>query len=289
MSAFRYVAISGFLLASANCTIIPNVPNDYAMPINDIIHNTTCELRDAFDQLNRDRQFASFKAGDWLIGLTLTPKTDREVIGGAGLTGKSTSVSNAPFFNSWAFGSAAVPGALGDVRGTRNAGITYNIHSRDLLNIRKFPLACDPTNPNFNALAQHLGIREWLIRTARAEKQAVGSLTQLDKPTFSSEIYVKFTGSGNFTYNFPFGTDFAALSGSYDEDITFSIALTQDQKKGTTLVVQSLPTGGNFGNPSPQSITTQVNVGAQARLDSIEAQQQIVNQLKNINSSFRGR
>jgi hypothetical protein len=284
MGAGRYVSVLGYALLVSSCSIIPDPPNNYALPIEDILHNTTCELRGAFIDLNLYRQFAAFKANNWLIGLTLSPKTDKEITGGVGLTGKSTSGTSPKFFNSFAVGTAAVPGALGDVKGTRNASITYTVHSRDLLNVEKFPLVCDPNSTNYNVLAQHLGIREWLIRTVLAQYDTVGSLAKLDKPTFSSEIFVKFTGGGNFTYNFPFGTDFASLVGSYDEDITFSIALTTDTQM-QTLVVQSLPTGGVFGSPSPQPIAAVVNVGAQSRLDQIEAQQQIVNQLKNINSN----
>jgi hypothetical protein len=289
MSSHRHWIIIIAAPLVVNCSgIIPDVPNNYALPIEDILHNTTCELRQAFLELNQNKQFAAFKANNWLIGLTLSPKTDKEVIAGVGLTGKSHSFANPPYFNSWAIGSAALPGANGDFRGTRNAGITYNIHSRDLLNVRKYPIYCDPTGPTYSVLAEHLGVREWLIRTVLAQYDTTGSLTKLDKPTFSSEIFVKFIGAGNFTYNFPFGTDFAALSGSYDEDITFSIALTADSQV-TIIKVQTLPTGGNFGEPAKQPIQTSVNVGAQSRLDSLEAQQQIVNQLKNINSNGRGR
>lgn len=289
MSSHRHwiIAISAPLVASCS-GFIPDVPNNYSLPIEDILHNTTCELRQAFLELNQKKEFAAFKANNWLIGLTLSPKTDKEVIAGVGLTGKSTSLAAAPFFNSWSIGTAAVPGANTDFRGTRNAGITYNIHSRDILNVSKYPIYCDPTSPTYNSLAEHLGVREWLIRTVLAQYETTGSLAKLDKPTFSSEIFVKFTGAGNFTYNFPFGTDFAALSGSYDEDITFSIALTTDSKV-TTIKVQTLPTGGNFGEPPTQPIETSVNVGAQSRLDALEAQQQIVNQLKNINANGRGR
>jgi hypothetical protein len=287
MSARRCLILMSTALL-ANCSIIPEVPNNYSLPLDDILHNTTCELREAFFELNTERQLESFGAKNWLIGLTLSPKTDKELIGGVGLTGKSIASPNPLYFNNWALGAPALPGALGDIRGTRNAGITYNVHSRDLLNVKKFPLFCNPTSPTYNALAQHLGVREWLIRTVLAQNDTIGSLTKLDKPTFSSEIFVKFTGSGNFTYNFPFGTNFASLSGSYDEDITFSIALTADQQT-KVILVQSLPTGGNFGEPNPQPVQTEVNIGAQSRLDAIEAQQQIVNQLKNINTNGRFR
>jgi hypothetical protein len=288
MSIYRYwVSISAAFFVAGCSGIIPDVPNNYALPIEDILHNTTCELRQAFIELKSDPRFASFKANNWLIGLTLSPKTDKEVIAGVGLTGKSNSLAAPPYFNSWAIGTAALPGANGDFRGTRNAGITYNIHSRDLLNVRKYPIYCDPTSPTYSVLAEHLGVREWLIRAVLAQYDAGSSLTKLDKPTFSSEIYVKFIGAGNFTYNFPFGTNFASLSGSYDEDITFSIALTGDSQT-TTITVQTLPTGGNFNRP-PQTFVSQVNVGAATRLDSLESQQQIVNQLKNINANGRVR
>jgi hypothetical protein len=291
MSRGRHpIFVSCFALISANCAgMIPDVPNDYALPIEDILHNTTCELQKAFVELSLNKDLASFHAQSWLIGLTLSPKTDKEIVAGVGLSGKSSSLASPRYVNSWASGAATLPGFNSDVRGTRNAGVTYNIHSKDLLDKKKFQLDCDPTTPNYNALADNLGVRKWLIRTVEAQHNSVGSLAKLDKPTFSSEIYVKFNAGGNFTYTFPFGTDFASLSGSYDEDITFSIAITGDQSKTSVIKVQSLPTGGNFGNPDPQNLQTTVNVGAQSRLDAIEAQQQIVNQLKNINTNSRPR
>ena len=224
------IRFATLVLLVAGCSMIPEVPNNYSLPIDDILHNTTCELRQAFVDLNAEQRYKSFGAGNWLVGLTLSPKSDKEIIPGVGFAAKNNSSATAAYLSSFAFGSAAMPGASVDIKGTRNAGVTYNLHSRDLLNVRKFPLVCDPTKPTYNALAQHLGIREWLIRTVLAQHKSTGNLTKLDKPTFSSEIFVKFSGNGSFTYAFPFGSTFASLSGNYDEDITFSIALTPDQQ-----------------------------------------------------------
>lgn len=281
MISARILALAGCPIILLGCSAIPDVPNDSSLPIREIIHNATCELRQAFFELKNDKKYSSFAANNWLIGLNLTPKTDREISGGIGLTGKSTTASSPNYFNSWALGSTGAPGAAVDVKGTRNAGVYFNIHSRDLLNTKKFPLVCDPSTPADHVLARHLGIHEWLTRSVLAQSQSVGSLAKLDKPSFSSEIVVKFSGGGNFTYNFPFGTDFASLTGNYDLDLTLAIALTADQTT-TTITVQTLPNGGTFGNRKPDQVVTVSSVDAQSRLDALQQQQQIVDTLKNI-------
>jgi len=110
---------------------------------------------------------------------------------------------------------------------------------------------------------------------------SVGQLASLDNPTFTSEIFVKFTGSGSFTYNFPLGTDFGSLSGSYDLDETLTIGLTADPTK-SVLFVQTLPNGGNFQDRPPDQVVTVSRVDPQAKLDSLLYQQQVIEKLSNL-------
>ena len=259
-----------------SCTIVPEIPDDYSMPVQQIVLAATCELQRAFISL--DQQKSPFGAKKWLVGLTLSPKTDREVIAGVGNTGKSTGDATKKYFNSWA---VVTPGLQGDVKGTSSASVSFKIHSRDLIAHPELQAKCPTANPTFNALAAHLGVGEWLARTIAAQVNGVGKLVTYDKPTFSTEIFIKYSGNGTFTYNFPLGTDLASLAGSYDLDETLSIALTPDAQK-SVLVVQTLPSGGQFGSRPPDQVVVQSHVNSETRLDAIQSQQQIIDKLNNL-------
>jgi hypothetical protein len=278
MSRLMRVMVPGVFLVGAGCSIIPDIPGDYSLPINEILQHVACELRDAFTEL-RYINSPSFKATNWLIGISLTPKADRELIAGAGLTGKNTTDSKRTYFNTWSLGSS--PAGQLDAKGTRNASVVYKIHSRDLFNPKKFLVACENLSPSYSVLAQHLGIHKWLVRTVTEKDRSVGGLASLETPTFTSEIFIKFTGSGTFTYNFPLGTDFASLSGTYDLDETLTIGLTPDQVK-SVLIVQTLPTGGNFQDRPPDRVETLSRVDSQSKLDTLLTQQQIIEKLSNL-------
>lgn len=272
---------TGFFCAIsvAGCSIIPDIPNDYNLPVREILQHTACELRGAFLDLS-DPSHASFGASKWLIAVKLSPKADAEVAGGLGLTGKNTSLANQKYFNNWALGSVGAPGAAGGAKGTRNASITYRMRSKDLLDLNK-PLICPVDSPRYHDLAQNLGIRDWLLRTVHAKDFAVGPLATLEAPTFLAQIVVKFTGNGNFTYNFPFGTNFATISGNYDMDETLEVTITRDTS-GPVIVVQTLPTGGVFGSRPPDRIQPASRIDAEQRLENTQNQQGIINAIRNL-------
>lgn len=263
----------------AGCSIIPDVPSDDNLPVREILQHTACELQRAFQILSLP-QYKSFNAKKWLIAVKLSPKTDAEVSGGLGLTGKSTSVSGAHYFNNWALGSVGSPGAAVDAKGTRNVSIVFKMSSKELLNA-KDRLICPVDSPRYHILAQHLGIGEWLVRLVESKDYAVGSLATLDTPTYSSEIVVKFTGNGNFTYNFPLGTHFGAVSGLYDFDETLEITLSPDKGGGPPLVVQTLPVGGNFQD-GPDTVPAPSRVTAEKKLDDTVNQQGLINAIRNL-------
>ena len=100
-------------LTAGGCTLIPDIPDDHNLPIIEILHHTTCELRDAFKELSQPG-FEEFDAGKWLVGVSLAPKADREIIPGVGLTQKATIDPLRLRFLSW-----AVPSAELDVKGNR--------------------------------------------------------------------------------------------------------------------------------------------------------------------------
>jgi len=265
--------------ALGGCSIIPPVPDDYSLPVREILQHTACQLQAAFVELNSDPQYASFKPTKWLISVKLTPKTDSEINGGLGATGKSTSLSGTKYFNNWAFGSVGAPAAAVDAKGTRNASITFKMTSKDLLHPKE-KLICPVESPRIHVLLENLGITNWLTRLVKAKNKAVGSLATFDAPTYSSEILVKFSGNGSFTYTFPFGTSFGALSGSYDMDETLDITLSP-AGGGGQISVQTLPKGGMFED-GPDKVVVTSRVNAEEKLDNAAYQQGIINAIRNL-------
>jgi hypothetical protein len=263
----------------AGCSVIPPVPDDFSLPVREILQHSACELRYAFIELSKP-EYASFKASKWLVAIKLSPKLDSEINGGLGATGKSTTLSGVKYFNSWAFGSVGAPGAAVDAKGTRNVSITFKTSSKDLLSNPKNQLICPVESPRQHLLTQHLGIGEWLVRLVQAKDIAVGSLASLDTPTYSSEIFVKFSGNGSFTYTFPFGTALGALSGSYDMDEILEITLSP-ASGGGTISVQTLPKGGKF-EVGPGQVAVSSRVNAEERLDNAVNQQGIINAIRNL-------
>jgi hypothetical protein len=244
----------------ASCAAIPQMPPDYTLPISEIIHHAVCELRFAFQDIGQTNP--NFGANSWAISVTLTPKVESELSARAGLTGK-TNVNTQKFFNSWVVGAA--PGAEVDVKGHRDGTVAYVIHSRDLLNEKKFPLVCDIGTSHYHELANNLGIRNWLGRIADAAEGDVEHLIKLDKPTFNSQIVIKFDGAGNFTYNFPHGTDFGGAFASYFRDESLAIALTNDPDPARLKWVNTLPKSAGYSSiigvaRSPISALAQQNL-----------------------------
>jgi hypothetical protein len=248
-------------------------------PIREILQHSACELQAAFIELSRP-EYASFRANKWLIAIKVTPKIDTNVNGGVGLTGKSTTISGARYFNNWALGSLGAPGAGVDARGGRIGPVTFKTSSKELLD-PSAPLICPVQSPHSHTLAQHLGIGEWLVRLVQAKDLAVGSLAKLDSPSYSSQVVVKFSGNGNFTYSFPFGTNFASIGGSYSVDQTLDITLSPDTSTAP-IIVQTLPRGGQFKDQPPSSVVVTSQVSAQDRLDNTMNQQGIINAIKNL-------
>lgn len=278
MGNFNRPAFLGGCALIGGCSIIPPVPDDTMLPVREILQHTACELQSAFEILS-DPHFASFRANKWLIAVKLNPKIDSEINGGFGATGKSTSLSGAKYFNNWAFGSVGAPAAAVDAKGTRNVSIIFKMTSKELLHPKE-RLICPLDSPRVHVLTENLGIARWLVRLVEAKDNAVGSLASFDTPTYSSEINVKFSGNGSFTYTFPFGTSFGALAGSYDLDEILEITLSP-ASGGEQISVQTLPRGGVFQD-GPDSVTVSSRVNADQKLDNAVNQQGIINAIRNL-------
>lgn len=218
----RVAALCVALFQVSDCATPPGMPPDFLLPVQQIVLHTTCELRFALRDIADTHP--SFLKNEWAIAITLTPKIDTEAALKAGLTGKSTSLTK-PIFDTWSVGNA--PGAEYDMKGHTDGMASYNLTSTVLLDKHhKYPLECDTASTAYNALTRYLGIRDWLERTAAAGEGGIGKMTHLDKPTYNSEITITMDGSGTFTYNYPFGTDFLGALGSYKLDESVAIAFT---------------------------------------------------------------
>ncbi len=259
-----------FGLSLSGCAILPDLPVDYALPIQEILLHTACELQDAFRYLSQER-YSRFKADQWLISITLTPKVDTNLNVGFGHTRK-TSIPNALRTHTWFIGAA--PGVQLDGKGQKSGAITYSIKSQNL--IADNTLICDPAQSSYHVLARNLGVGEWLYRAAVGMDAA--QVADVDKPTFSADVTIKFGGNGSYTFAFPAGSDLGTLGGSYQLDEQLQILMTRLTPTKKFIVI-SLPTAQDFG-PDPRAVVltqaeTSVVQDAKARLDVIQLEQTI--------------
>jgi len=261
--------------AGAGCSnFMPVLPPDVALPMQEILLNAACEMRAGL----RSMDFADFKRfeGDnWLIGISVTPRVDTDFYVGGGWTRKSpTNVSSPNRLTNWVFGSG--PGLQLDTKGVRSGGITYNIRSKALRNDTSLP--CDDSRATFHALTRRLGVGKWLHRTVEASRSPL-SIARIDRPSFYSQITVKFTAGGSYTYTFTPGTDFGSLGGYYSVDEQLQINMT---KVSPTYAVNTLPSGGEWPVISSRKTGVVSEESAKSRLDSMQLEQTIKNlQIRN--------
>lgn len=261
MSHFAKVAVVSLSLSAGSCAVVPDVPPDFALPIHAILAQTACELQYAFLVLDQQPELKRFKARQWLVTVSISPKTDTDVNLSGGFTRKS--LHNPARFTTWTLNG---PGAQIDDKATRTSAINFNFKSSELMKDKT--LQCPPDFPSIHVLAQHLGVGEWLYRTASA--MAVASSVTIDKPVYNTEINIKFAANGTYTYTFPPGTNLAAFGGSYilDEQLNISMAPIPEKQE---LSVTSLPVQ-QFRNPVRSTAEVQ---SAQSRLDLLGIEQAI--------------
>lgn len=269
----RACVLSTFLPLSG-CVTVPDLPPDAALPIREILLHSACELRDAFRSLYAPEyaRLKSFKPDRWLISITLQPRVDANLVAGGGLTRKSTTQPlSVKSLITWAVGP---PGVQLDAKSWRSGNITYTIKSPDL--IRDTELPCYKDTLHYHALTRNLGVGEWLRRTIAATDST--TVAQVDKPTYTSNITIKFSANGSYSYAFSLGSDQAALSGFYQMDEQLSILMTQlpAEKKFT---VVTLPTGEKFWSRKEALVGARAEAvvveEAKSRLDTIQLEQAI--------------
>jgi hypothetical protein len=245
------------------CGIVPHIPREAQLPVAEIILSASCGLKIALEYLDQPK-FGRFHARNWLISIVLLPKTNTDLQAGVGYNGKSTSVAS-PYLSSWVIGSA--PGVNVDTKGERSSGITYKIKSSELIAEKR--LDCYDQGPNFHALINHLGLQDWLIRSALALN--ANPVAKPDNPNYNSEITVKFSGDGSYSYAFPFGGALATASGSYSIDQQLQISMTPLDPPPKQYSVTTLPVD-NLRSVVSNKASVSATAAATQRLDILQLQ-----------------
>lgn len=252
------VGLSTFLCFFAfGCVATPPMAPDISLPLKAIVLHATCELRDALAAFQRpppgERLPPRFPE-HWSMSIQLTPKVDTDFNARVGLTGTTKGPGDKKtYFNAF---SIAGPGAGADVKTWKSGAVTYYVSGHDLLNTALPRIDCTDARSTLHALAQDFGIHDWLRRLIdSANQNQLKGLVTFDKPTFGAELTIRLDGTGNFTYNFPLGTDFGSVGGWYEVDTILSIAFTPDPKPAPEPVqFPSLPKAK--GTPLSEEFTT---------------------------------
>jgi hypothetical protein len=249
---------------------MPDLPPDWALPMQEILLHTACELQGALRGLNGRTNSKQFDAKAWNIKVTLNPKMDADVQPGAGLTRRVPSKPGATTFSNFVVGSGN--GVTTDMHGNRTGSVDFKFDSAALIKDNKIP--CDSETPSYHSLTKHLGIRNWLYRAADA---MILTDASMENPSFSADVIIRFSGTGSWTYTFLPGTNLLSLSGFYQLDESLNITFTA-KPKVTVLKVVTLPVGGpgapqNNAN-APVTSTTTVLEDQQSSLQQIRQQLQ---------------
>jgi hypothetical protein len=250
------IAISAAVSLPA-CAIMPDLPPDWALPQTEILLHTACELQGALRGLASRTTSDEFDVTGWSIRVALNPKVDADIQPGAGLMRKQPFVSGALRFATLVIGSGN--GITLDMKGQRTGSVDFVFDSAKLITNDRLP--CDLATPSYHSLTKNLGIKNWLYRSAEA---MIVTGSSIDKPTFSSDVLIKFNGTGSYTYTFPPGTDLVTLSGYYQLQETLNITFTAKAKPPHKFEIVTLPKGGKGFDPNsaPHLVLSQAAVAA---------------------------
>jgi hypothetical protein len=267
----RALVVASASLSLSACAIMPDLPPDWAMPQREILLHAACELQLALQGLDGRTNPKQFNARGWTIKVTLNPKVDADIQPGAGLTRKNPFAGGPTRFVTWVVGGGN--GYTMEMRGGRTGSTDFGFDAAALIDDASLP--CDRDTPSYHALTKNLGIRDWLYRSVDA-MVLTGSF--IDKPSFSSDVFIRFNGTSSYTYTFPPGADLLTLSGYYQLLETLGITLTA-KPKVEKIVAVTLPVGGpgspkNLGNALVVSAGT---VSQEARSDLQQIEQAIKN------------
>jgi hypothetical protein len=259
------------VLALSGCSSIPQLPSEDGLPVQRIVHNTICELKDSFEVLNDKNRYPNFKADERAMSISLTPKIDREFSTNFGFAGKGTADPKILHVISYTLGA---PGAQFDEKGHSDANAEYPLHSSQLLD-GKHPIDCSGNSYGPDALSQRLNIAGWLQRVVSPGKGPYDSLSLPDKAAFTAEIVIKYDiTTAGLTYTVPTASYSPSLSASDTRDETLTIAFTPDPKK---IKVSTLPENADLKETKTYRALPAVSPGAAATLNQIQTDVRISN------------
>src|SRR5438045_7486504 len=116
MAVVTRVAITATLGVSlGGCVIMPDLPPDWALPMQEILVHSACELQWALRDIDHRVAKSRFDAHNWKIAVTLNPKVDADIQPGAGLTRKDPFSSGVQRFSTLVLGTGN--GVTAELRG----------------------------------------------------------------------------------------------------------------------------------------------------------------------------
>lgn len=250
---------------------MPDLPPDWAMPEQEIVHHSACEVQGALRYLAQLPAAKSvFAPSEWTVKISLNPKIDADTSASAGLTNKSPGLSTATRFVTWVAGGPG--GATAETKGERTGNLDFVFDAKKLM--ADDALDCEHEPFALHSLTKRIGIEDWLVRSVEA---AARTRSKIDKPSFSSDVFMKFSGSGSYTYTFPAGTNLLGLGGYYQLDETLNVNLTA-KTPTNHIVAITLPPGGKGFNPNAgHAVTSTVTTLQETRSDLQQIEQAIRN------------
>jgi hypothetical protein len=269
VSRIKKVGLISLSLSVSGCAIMPDLPPDWALPMQEILLHTACELQDALRDVKGRIDPKQFDAAGWNIKVTLNPKVDADIQPGVGMTRRQLKPTSR--FSNFVIGGGN--GATMEMKGNRTGSVDFKFDSEALINDKSLP--CDSATPSYHSLTKQLAIREWLLRAVEA-MSVTGS--RIDSPSFSADVFIKFNGTASWTYTLPPGTDLVTLGGFYQLDENLSINFTARSK---TVHVVTLPVGGP-GRSDPNHARPLIFTATTVFEDQAASLQQIRQQLQNI-------
>src|ERR1700730_4390386 len=132
-------------VATSGCAFMPDLPPDWALPMQEILVHSACELQWALRDIDQRVNKSHFDARGWTITITLNPKVDADIQPGAGLTRKDPFTTGAQRFSTLVLGSGN--GVNADVRGQRTGSVDFTFDSASL--IADTGLPCYRDSPSY--------------------------------------------------------------------------------------------------------------------------------------------
>jgi hypothetical protein len=222
------------------------------MPQSEIVHHSACEIQSALRYITHANPPKSvFDPDGWTVRISLNPKVDADIAPGIGLTRRYPTKSAATRFANLILGSGS--GATADLRGNRTGNLDFVFDSKKL---KTEQLGCEYEPFTLHSLTKSIGIENWLVRSVDA---AFVNRSKIDKPSFSSEVVMKFSGNGSYTYTFPAGTNLATLGGFYQLDEILNVNFIAKPSEAPPIRTVTLPLNGktfekSSGQPAPSVV-----------------------------------